>query len=334
MRFKLYLMSCVLSLFTLQLTIASDKPQSVIKEDITRFLTEDLEQLYSVTYSKLISRMDSSGYLPESLTGAYKGMYPRTVGAYALLMIETERYSKAEIALKYILDAMKDNEEIFVPHVVGNEGNDNGGRANIIDDQYQSDAHAHVILGWARLASARGITQFERDTWPQVKALMNRLADRTLFQYGSWSIEPGLLRAVTFEHSRDGRMWDAYDLLTQSLFGAALSEMAKIADTMGEIALASTWREKERILSEGINKNLVVERDGQQTYAEMFIPNGNGGTPYMGMGWVCFSPVAAGWEGVDHSVLRNTMGSWKKTICKQLTEYVGCRQMYILMEFL
>ncbi len=298
------LLSLVLSVFC-QFLVAGNQTQTIGKEQLRQILETDVElnRLYSNTYHKLLSRMEDDGYLPESLTGAYKGMYPRTVGAYTLLMIETGHYREAELTLNYVFDAMAAHDEIFVPHVVGKEE----GRGTIIDDQYQSDAHAHMILGWARLALARGDSQFEKDTWPYVKKLMNRLCDRTLFLYGGWSIEPGLVRAVTFEHSRDGRMWDAFDLLTQSFVGAALTEMIKIADKHGDSRQASAWREKEKILSEGINKHLVVERDGMPTYAEMFIPNGDGGNPYMGMGWVCFSPIAAGWEGVDHQVMKNTM---------------------------
>lgn len=309
MKMKIYIPLLFVLLFNVQYALSSTS-----KEDIKQLLESDTEltTLYAVTYDKLISRMDQYGYLPESLTGAYKGMYPRTIGAYALLMIETERYHEAELVLKYVLDAMEDNEEIFVPHVVGNEGNDVGGNGSILDDQYQSDAHAHMILGWARLALKRGVTSFEDDTWQQVKALMNRVCDRTLFLHGDWSIEPNLVRAVTFEHSRDGRMWDAFDLLTQSFVGAALEEMIKVANKRGDTKHEVKWREKMNLLKQGIEENLVVERDGTKTYAEMFIPNGNGGDAYMGMGWVCFSPIAAGWQGADESVLRNTMAYMEK----------------------
>ena len=303
MKFKISIY--FLLFFICQSLLADNRQQQSDKEKLRQFLENDVElnRLYSNTYYTLINRMQEDGYLPESLTGAYKGMYPRTVGAYALLMVETGQYKQAEAVLKYVLDAMVENEELFVPHVISKDG----GVRYIMDDQYQSDAHSHIILGWAKLALAANSSQFQKDTWPLVKKLMNRIAGRSLFLYGGWSIEPGLVRAVTFEHSRDFRMWDAYDLLTQSFVGAALHSMTELAEKNGEVNQANQWKEKERILSDGIKKHLVVKRDGKDTYAEMFIPNGDGGSPYMGMGWVCFSPVAAGWEGVDHQVLQNTM---------------------------
>ena len=113
---------------------------------------------------------------------------------------------------------------------------------------------------------------------------MTRTCDRTFFQYGSWSIEPGLIRNIAFEHSRDFRRWDVWDLLTQCFVGAALTDMIKVAARHNSPQLIADWTQKRQILSEGINKHLVVQRDGLPTYAEMMLPNGNGGDTYHGMG--------------------------------------------------
>ena len=54
------------------------------KEDIKQKLQDPaIETLYAKTFHSLLDRMDhTNGYLPESLTGAYIGMYPRTTGAF------------------------------------------------------------------------------------------------------------------------------------------------------------------------------------------------------------------------------------------------------------
>lgn len=263
-----------------------------------------LERLYSKTYYSLIDRMDGDGYLPESLTGAYAGMYPRTTGALVLLFIETERYEEAELNIKYVLDAVVANGLERIPHVL-----ERGSK--IHSDEHQIDGQAHVILAWARLAQKRGFTAFEDETWPLVSKLMARTCDRTFFQYGGWSIEPGLIKNIAFEHSRDFRRWDCWDLLTQSFVGSALTEMMKAADHYKAPKLKSDWENKRNILSKGISDHLVVVRDGKPTFAEMLVPNGNGGTTYKGMGWVNFSPIAAGWS-IDPQIMKNTMEYMEK----------------------
>ncbi len=265
--------------------------------------SEDLEKLYSRSYYSLLDRMQGDGFLPESLTGAYPGMYPRTTGAYVLLLIETGRLKEAELTIKCVLDALSQNNMERVCHVINK---DNSRYTTNTDDAFQIDGQAHVILAWARLAIKRGHTQFEDNTWAQVSALMARTCDRTFFDCG-WG-EPKLVMNTAFEHSRDSRYWDCWDLLTQSFVGAAMSDMIKIARRRSETDLANNWKQKISLLAGGVRDKLVVNRDGKPTYIEMLVPkNGNGGIPYLGVSWVNLSPIAAGWEGVDHQVMRNTV---------------------------
>lgn len=299
-------------------TVPHSKDTSLVsatdQSDIKAILESPyFEKLYAKTYYSLLDRMQSDGFLPESLTGAYEGMFPRTTGALVSLFIETGRYKEAELNISCVLNAIKENGMERIPRVIGKDKK----KYTIVDDQHQIDGQAHVILAWARLALKRGHTKFEDDTWPQVSAIMARTCDRTFFQYGSWSIEPGLVRNIAFEHSKESRMWDTWDLLTQSFTGAALKDMAKVAERRKSNALASDWHKKLGILSAGINKHLVTNHFGIPTYVEMLLPNSNGGIPYYGMGWVTLSPIAAGWEGADHEVMRNTVKVMEKTFLKK-----------------
>lgn len=262
--------------------------------------TPYFEKLYANTYYSLVERMDKKGYLPESLTGAYSGMFPRTTGAYILLMLETEQYDKAELTLDYVLKTLNKNEIEYVPRVIG-------ANFDIEDDQFQIDAQAHIILGWSRLALSRGRTSFEDNTWKQMRAMMKLTVSRAFFLYGHWAIEQGLVRNIAFEHSKDARMWDTFDLLTQSFVGAALYDMIQIAKRQGDDVMAEQWSHKLDLLSEGINKNLTTNHYGITTYSEMRLPDSNSGVPYNGLGWVTLSPIAAGWEGADHQILKNTV---------------------------
>jgi len=271
------------------------------------------EGLYARTYWSLIQRTDPSGFVPESLTGAYGGMFPRTVGALSLLYLETGRLDEAQKSIACVLRAMEQNNLELVPHVIGKTGD----RYTIRDDEFQIDGQAHVILGWARLAQRRGRTPFEDQTWNQVSALMTRTSSRAFLDYGGFPSQLGLVRNSALEHSREGRFWDTYDLLTQSFVGAALKEMAAVARRRGDTQHANLWEAKLAILSKGVAKNLTTVREGKLTYLEMRLPNSAAGVPYLGLGWVAFGPIAAGWEpDADPQVMENTVAVMQHSLLK------------------
>ncbi len=277
---------------------------------VSKLNSNELNNLYSNTYYSVLDRLDSDGYFPESIIEGttYPGMYPRTIGALILLFIETGRYEEAERSLKCLLDFMKNKGLYYVPHVVNKEN----GKLILEDDIFQIDAQAHIILGWSRLALEGKNKEFIDTSWLQVAELMDKTCDRGNLLYSRWSGAPKLVLNTAFEHSREGHYWVTYDLLTQSFVGAALDNMIKLAKLRNDNTHAKHWDEKLRILSEGINNNMLLERDGKQTYIEMLIPNGNGGNKYTGMGWVNFSPVAAGWQCMDQQVLVNTVDYMEK----------------------
>ncbi len=287
--------------------------QTMINEIKAELQSPYFEKLYANTYYSLLDRMDKKGFLPESLTGAYEGMYCRTTGAFVSLLIETGRLKEAELNIRCVLDATQQHEMERIPHVIGEKDN----AYTIISDEHQIDGQAHVLLAWARLALKRGPTDFENRTWPLVSAIMKRTCDRTFFQHGRWSVENGLVRNISFEHSREGRRWDTWDLLTQSFVGAALKGMAAVAEKRGNKGLAADWQKKLNILKEGIRKNLTTVRNRDTTYLEMRLPDSNGGIPYLGMGWVTLSPVAAQWEGMGHIILQNTVKAMRRTMLKK-----------------
>ncbi len=277
--------------------------------------SEYFEHLYSRTYYSLVDRMDSDGYLPESLTRAYPAMFPRTTGPFVFMLMETNKLQEAEQTIDFVLKAIDANEMERIPRIIGK----NNKGYTIVDDQHQIDGQAHVILAWARLAVKRGNTKFEDRTWKQMRALMRRTCDRTCFQYGNDKepTRPCLVKNVDFEHSRDGRAWDTWDLLTQSFVGASLEEMIKIAERRGDKDVAEDWKKKLDILKKGISRQLVIERFGKPTYLEMLQQTPNGREPLYGMGWVCLSPIAAGWEAMDRQVMVNTVDVMEKLYLKK-----------------
>ena len=77
------------------------------------------EKLYSKTYYSLVDRIEEDGYIEESLTGAYDGMYPRTTGGVASLLLETGDYANAKKILNLDLQVASQYGMERLPHVIG-----------------------------------------------------------------------------------------------------------------------------------------------------------------------------------------------------------------------
>lgn len=450
-------------------------------DDVRARLQSPFHQgLYARTYQSLLERVTPEGYFEESLTGAYGGMFPRTVGGLVSLFLETGELDKSERLIGFVLRAMELNDMERVPHVLGRGGwadepvadgqsvvqplhpialyrldqptrfggaqefqapqaplraielwltgnhcrgslrlelaeeldgpalatseldagelTDGGvwarfalgpgpalepgqwyvmrasfdgegvpawwgldrekqfplgaghgrdtqmapgwmGRSGQVtafaldtggirhvrrevkppiyarDDQI--DGQAHVIMAWARLALRRGPTAFEDATWPAVATLMDRSSDwpyLTPYNPGPPILlsQTGLVRNVCFEHSRDGRFWDTFDILTQSFMCAALRDMVRVAERRGEEARASLWQARLTGLERAVADRMTRVLDRRRVYLEMRLPDGGGGRPFEGMGWVNLAPVAAQWEGVDPQVMRDTMAAYRE----------------------
>jgi len=178
----------------------------------------------------------------------------------------------------------------------------------------QIDGQAHIIMAWAKLALARGkTTPFENKTYGFVANLMDSSTELPYFDTNGDKGVKGLIRNPDLEHSRDCRMWNTYDILSQSFIGSALENMIPIAKRRGDKKHVDSWSKKLEMLKAAIDKNMTFELDGKRAYLEMLTPDGNSGIPYTnGLGWVNLAPLAAQWEALDRSVLDNTIAALRK----------------------
>ncbi|MBI2297737.1 MAG: hypothetical protein HYU66_02080 [Armatimonadetes bacterium] len=433
--------------------------------------------LYGRTYRSLLERVEPDGYFEESLTGAYQGMFPRTVGGLVSLFLLTGELDRSEQLLGFVLRATQDNGMERIPHVVGRTsvsdepqlgpgdigftrhttalyrldqperfggaqefsappaplraaeiwltadkcagplrlelaetltgpslahsevetarippgggwvrfvfhppplvagrqyvlrashhgtgvpawwgvdtaterpfGGGHGRDTQIQADWFANPGHvaafalgtgglrhevrrttpvysardeidgqAHILMAFARLALRRGPTQFEAAWYPSVAKLMDRTSDwpylAPFHRQPIGLADVGLVRNVSLEHSRDGRFWDTYDILTQSFVAAALTDMARLAERRGDQAATERWRVRLNSLQQAVRERLTRELDGGTCYLEMRLPDGGAGTPFPGLGWLNLAPVAAQWEGADETVLRNTVAAYRR----------------------
>ena len=115
----------------------------------------------------------------------------------------------------------------------------------------------------------------------------------------------GLMRNPYFEHSREGRKWNAYDLITNVFASQALYEMSSFAAAYGDTASATKWSAASASLTEAIAQHLIVEYDGVTIYAELYDIDSGDFIP--GISWVNLAPMAAEWYAMDNEIMQNTL---------------------------
>ncbi|OQY05632.1 MAG: hypothetical protein B6I20_00910 [Bacteroidetes bacterium 4572_117] len=304
----------ITSIFSCQNT-SDDK--SNLPDRVKHELSSDFfQELYSNTYYDLIDRIEPDGYLEESTTGQYGGMYLRTVGAIVSLLIETGELKHAEHIINCAFDAMITNGLDRIPHVTDrklfpNEPADSiNNPYKVIGRTDQIDGQAHVIMAWAMLALHRGETDFENKTWNIASDLMTSSTQKPYFGLEKEGTISKLVHNYNFEHSRSGK--SNYNLLTQCFIGSALELMILVAERRNENELASLWKGRIKILREGVQQHMIREVDGKDVYYELLSKENNTIIPFYGMGWVNLSPIAAQWEPLSHNVMINTVRELRK----------------------
>jgi hypothetical protein len=285
-------------------------PQSSLSQLNATISTGPFARLYSDTYYNLIGRIEEDGFLRESndaLKG-YDGMYPRTVGGVASLLLAVDRPEPVEKLLRCVLAAMKSDGMDRIPHAFDKKRSTNPSdpeRYVILGRGDQLDGQAHVIMAWARLANYRGRTAFEDSTYSTFAALLNSSIRPPYCRDTANGKIPELMFNPYFEHSRTGNPHWRYDLLTQFFVGAALAEMIPIAERRNDQADARGWMECLKILEDAIREHFIVRRDGKEVFAELLLADSN--KAYEGMGWVNLAPVAAQWNPFGNEVMENTI---------------------------
>ena len=252
---------------------------------------------YAFNYNDIKSRQGGSnppGFLLESLTSAYAPSYfPRTGGALVKLWLSTGDYKRARDVLAYTLEITRRAGLNRVPHYVLTSGQ--------IDMTDQTDGQAAIILAWALYALQSHDRPFVATTYRQVASLMDATLDPPYF-----SPSFGLVRNFNFEHYREERLWDTYDILTQSYVAQALAEMSRIAKSRGDKTHAVKWQVDRSILERAIARRLTWTFDGKKIYAEMFDDRSTTQL-FLGLSEFNFGPTAAGWQDVDPKVYAQTI---------------------------
>lgn len=181
----------------------------------------------------------------------------------------------------------------------------------LIDRYDQADGNFHVLASWARLALLEPRTAWEDRTYRTVAMLTDTASDWPYVAPRAPHSAPGLVRNVCLEHSREGRYWDCWDLLTQSWACQALRMLSRVAERRGDADHAVRWRKVYTAVEASVRERLTMQVDGKLVYAEMRLPDGGEGRLFDGLSWVNLAPVAAQWEGADPAILRDTIAAYR-----------------------
>jgi hypothetical protein len=206
-----------------------------------------------------------------------------------------------------------------VPHVIDSlKISGNGSVDQWYETEDEIDGRAHVVMAYARFCLKSESQNFENKYYEIAKNEVISFLDQPYFYYidkSNFSCNAiHLVFNCALEHSREGRMWSAFDLLTQSFVGAAAQSMMELAERRNDTELSEYLRIRIEVLKGGVDNYLTRVVDGKKVYLEMRLPDGNIGRPFTGMGWLCYGPVAAQWEPLDRQVMRNTVDLLKKTL--------------------
>lgn len=305
----------LLLLFVCSCQHSDDTMYQKVKEELS---SDFFETLYSNTYYNLLDRIEPDGFLQESQTGQYDGMYARTVGAMVPLLLETGELTRAERLISCVFDAMTTNGMTRIPHVLDRKqypdkpADSVNNPYRIIGRTDQIDGQAHVILAWAKLALHRGETSFENRTWRIAAALMDGSVAKPYFGLEENGAVPDLIYNYAFEHSR--LVPSNYNLLTQCFIGAALESMIAVAKRRSERDVAARWQKNLDKLRQGIQEHFIQNTNGKDVYCELLLNEDNAHIPFHGMGWVNLSPVAAQWEPLSHDIMVNTVSELRRGI--------------------
>ncbi len=195
----------------------------------------------------------------------------------------------------------------FAPDYGGNVKFDRKPRYELLSRGDQVDGNLHVLASWAMCALEGRNKAWEDRTYKQVAELVDTVMDLPYLSYKAPRVFPGLVKNHMFEHSRQGRYWDCWDILTQSWALRTLELMQQVAERRGDEKHREFWAKCERDLLANVHANLTFEVDGRKVYAEMRKADSSDGTLLEGMSWANFGTVASQYSGFDRKILADTL---------------------------
>jgi hypothetical protein len=143
----------------------------------------------------------------------------------------------------------------------------------------------------------------------------------------------GLMYTPSYEHSRDGRYWQAFDLITNVFCSEAAHKMSRVAKLYGTEATASKLVAIADSLADAIHDNLTADFNGKTIYIDLIdVENGkhyNGFAyltderyrVYKGFSFVNLAPLAADWYAMNDDIMKNTYEAYYEVGSEKYGKY-------------
>lgn len=179
-----------------------------------------------------------------------------------------------------------------------------------LSNHVQIDGNYMLIHAWIQFVNGCKQTKDNQDFIKNSYPIIKKYADYYI-DNGYVNSEYKLMRNDSFEHSREGRYWKSYDLITNVFASQALHELSILADQFGDTSSSQKWKNTSNTLTEGINKYLTTEIDGVKIYAELYDID-DSMKFVKGMSWVNWAPMAAKWYAMDETIMQNTYDIYAK----------------------
>ena len=104
-------------------TTTTTAPRPAEQAQVTALLSEGrVATIYRTTWNSIFGRLQDSGFLQESLTGRYKGEYVRSIGAFAILAVETGETAAAGKTLRFVTDTVRRQNLPYLPFTIAADG--------------------------------------------------------------------------------------------------------------------------------------------------------------------------------------------------------------------
>ncbi len=253
------------------------------------------EALYKATYGSMLDRTHENGYAQTSITGAYGGMFGRDSSIQIMAHVAAGDYDQARLIMQYILRYHQTYRLPYIIHVMDCD-------APPASLKVQIDTTFFFLHAWYLFATQAPATDENKAFLAAYESQIKALADYYLTD--EYQKENGLFLTPSLEHSREGRYWICYDLLTNTYASQALHEMS-LYFAQTDPQSAARWGEAADRTAAGIHAHLTYEIDGKRFYAEL-IDHEHGDAFIPGFSWVNLAPMGCDWYAADPELLENT----------------------------
>ncbi len=269
------------------------------------------ESLFEKTYASMIDRTQSNGYAQTSLNGAYVGMFGRDSSIQIMSHIAEGDYDHAAKIMKYIIDYHNTQKKDYVLHIMLDN-------APPYSDKVQTDSTFFFLHAWYLYATKAPESETKTAFLAATEGKVKKFADYFMDEF-YFNTSLGLVENPHLEHSKEGREWYTFDLLTNVYASQAWHEMS-LYFAKKDPAKAKAWADAADAVVKGVHTHLVSEIDGKRYYAELIdldkvtdvTAEGIAKGLEKGFSWVNMSPVGCDWYALDDALMENTYQLYQK----------------------